>query len=209
LLWRGHRREWPAAMQDDLGKWVGALGLHFDPANDGWLVALRPEQIEDVRWGGDPSRKRETGPLGTRLTPDGSFKEWRDTVRDMSEPWDKAHVLVAEQLLAEIYRACMTRHADMERARMHLLAMLGHDLRTPLHSISMAAMVLEKGGEPRKLASRIQASTSRMQRLINQVIDMSQIHGPAGLRLSTQRVLLAALIEDLLDESRVAYPGVV
>jgi signal transduction histidine kinase len=97
----------------------------------------------------------------------------------------------------------------MERARMHLLAMLGHDLRTPLHSISMAALVLERGGEPRQLASRIQASSNRMQRLITQVLDMSQIHGASGLSLSPTKVALAALIEDLLDESRIAYPGVI
>ena len=47
------------------------------------------------------------------------------------------------------------RLAEVTRARAHLLAMLGHDLRDPLQSIAMAAKVLERGGSSDETGSRM------------------------------------------------------
>jgi light-regulated signal transduction histidine kinase (bacteriophytochrome) len=208
LLQRSRRDAWPEAMRCQIGPWVGLLGLYFDPATEGWLLALRQEQVETVRWGGKPEKEIRTGPLGPRLTPRGSFDEWRDVVRDTAEPWSSAHLLVADQLLGEMHRASMMRHAEMERARMQLLAMLGHDLRDPLQSIRMAASVLKHGGEGQPLGQRIERSSGRMQRLISQVLDMSRLENGLGLALHLQPVDISRMAEDLLDESRTAHPGV-
>jgi chemotaxis family two-component system sensor kinase Cph1 len=54
LIERTDLNEWPQRMRPLLGKWAGFLALPFDPAAEGWLIALRPEQIETVRWGGRP-----------------------------------------------------------------------------------------------------------------------------------------------------------
>src|SRR5262249_20805275 len=140
------------------------------------------EQIETVRWGGDPNEKSvSTGPLGPRLTPRGSFDEWREIVRGKSEPWNDTHLLIARQLLAEMQRACNAWHAENERARRQLLAMLGHDLRDPLQSISMAAAVLGRQDTGQQAARRIQSSSGRMQRLISHVLDISRIESGVGI----------------------------
>jgi light-regulated signal transduction histidine kinase (bacteriophytochrome) len=182
--------------------------LHFDPASGGWLLALRPEQVQTVRWGGRPDKTLSFGPNGLRLTPRGSFDEWVNLVHGSAEPWQDGHLLVAEQLLAEMHRACMARHAELERARMQLLAMLGHDLRDPPQSITMAANVLQQGAQPHQLGQRIQRSSGRMQRLISQVLDMSRLDSGIGLGMRLREADLSRLLEDLLDESRLAHPGV-
>jgi len=208
LLQRSRRDDWPAALRQQIGPWVGLLGLYFDPSTEGWLLALRQEQVETVRWGGKPEKGVKVGPLGPRLTPRGSFEEWRDVVRDTAEPWNSAHLLVAEQLLGEMHRASMLRHAELEKARLQLLAMLGHDLRDPLQSITMAASVLQHGGQGHPLGQRIERSSGRMQRLISQVLDMSRLESGLGLALHLQPVNVSRMAEDLLDESRTAHPGV-
>jgi light-regulated signal transduction histidine kinase (bacteriophytochrome) len=207
LIERTALADWPQALQPLLGRWVGLLALHFDPAAEGWLIALRPEQIETVRWGGRPEKNIKIGPLGPRLTPRGSFVEWQETVRGRAEPWDSGHRTLARQLLAELHRAANTRHAEIERARTHLIAMLGHDLRDPLNSISMAATVLERGGQGQKLGQRIQASSGRMQRLISQALDMSRVQGGAGLSIKAAPTNLAQLITDIVEEMRTAHPA--
>jgi two-component system, chemotaxis family, sensor kinase Cph1 len=201
--------DWPAELRPLLGRWIGLLALHFDPAANGWMVALRPEQIETVRWGGHDEKTVKIGPLGARLTPRGSFAEWRETVRGRAEPWDKDHKALAQQLLGELHRAANSRHAEIERARTHLLAMLGHDLRDPLATISMAAHVLEQGGEQQSLSQRIQVSSGRMQRLINQVLDMSRVQGGVGLSVAPVPTDLIRLVSDILDEMRTANPDTV
>lgn len=202
-----HRRDmWPAGLRERIGRWVGLLALRVDPPANGWLLLLRPEQMQTVRWGGRPDKEVRIGPLGPRLTPRGSFAEWREEVRDSAEPWDDALLELARQLLAEVHRASDRRRSELERARMQMLAMLGHDLRDPLHSIAMAAKVLEFGHHTPTIG-RIQASSSRMSRLISQVLDMTRLESGSGLQLVRRPTDLGALLRDLIDEAQTAFPA--
>lgn len=200
--------DWPEAVRGQLGKWVGLLGLPFDPPANGWNLLLRLEQIEQVAWGGRPEKTSTFGPLGERLTPRGSFDAWYETVRGHAHPWEATILSNARLTLAELVRVMTSRRTQTEATRAQLLAMLGHDLRDPLHSINMAGMVLEKGSAQPTLGRRIQSSTSRMQRMITQVLDMSRIDGGLGLGVTLEPVDLTALVDDLIDEARMAYPAI-
>lgn len=205
LIERTAVSDWPQDIQPALEQWAGLLALRFDPATSGWLLGLRREQIHTICWAGRPEKVVRIGPLGARLTPRGSFDEWREMVRGRAVPWDNVEKLAASQLLGEMHRASVAKHVETDRARAQLLAMLGHDLRGPLHSINMAATVLQHGGAASTMSSRIQASSTRMERLISQVLDMSRINGGLGLGLTRSEVDLVALLQDLLDEVRTAY----
>ena len=213
LLCREHRADWPVASQAAIGSWVGALALPFDPPGGGWCVMLRREQIEQVTWAGHPEKLVKIGPMGARLTPRGSFDAWCETVVGHAEPWEPTVLANARLTLAEMLRVSNERRAQTESTRAQLLAMLGHDLRDPLHSINMAGMVLERGtshpdGQQAGIGRRIQSSSNRMQRLIGQVLDMSRIDGGIGLGMATERIDLALVVEDLVDEARTAYPAI-
>jgi light-regulated signal transduction histidine kinase (bacteriophytochrome) len=209
IVERSARRDWPPELQQACGTWVGLLGLRYDAAASGWLLALREEQVELVRWAGKPDKVIAHGPLGPRLTPRGSFDEWRETVVDQAEPWETTRMSIARQLLAEMNRASVTRHEQNDRARAQLFAILGHDLRNPLQSISMAATVLELGGSKETAGRRIKASSGRMERLISQVLDMSMINGGMLLGTAAAEADLAPILADLADEFRTAKPNIV
>ncbi|MVW60427.1 GAF domain-containing protein [Massilia sp. NEAU-DD11] len=211
IVTRTSVKEWPDAIQARLGKWVGMLGLPFDPPSGGWCVLLRTEQIEEVAWGGKPD-KTQAGPLGERLTPRGSFEAWHETVRGLAHPWEDGILTHARMMLGELARVSNARRAQTESTRAQLLAMLGHDLRDPLNSINMAGMVLERTdgvGNKGTLGKRIQSSSNRMQRMIGQVLDMSRIDRGLSLGIDLQPVDLAALLEDMAEEARLAYPTIV
>ncbi|MGP3505756.1 GAF domain-containing protein [Paracidovorax citrulli] len=192
--------------------WCGLLALPFDRERGGWALFLRREQIETIHWGGRPEKEVRPGPLGPRLTPRGSFELWKETVRATAEPWEGVELDIAGQVLDELQRAQHARHAELNRARTQLMAVLGHDLRDPLHSISMAARVLEKDGDASgrtgRLGQRIQSSSSRMQRLVSQVMDMSRLQSGLGLDLQLARTDLSALLADLVDEASTAHPDI-
>jgi len=162
-----------------------------------------------VRWGGKPEKTLKSGPLGLRLTPRGSFDAWVQTTSGRSEPWDQVNLDTATLMLAELHRFHLFRQVETDRIRALLLAMLGHDLRDPLHAIQMAASLLQHDERQQRLGRRIEASGARMQRLIGQVLDMSQLHGDAAITLNIASVDLVALIHDLVDESRMTYPNVI
>ncbi|RYX97842.1 MAG: GAF domain-containing protein [Comamonadaceae bacterium] len=195
-----------ALLASELGAWCGVLAMRFDNFSNSWLVLLRKEQVETIAWGGRPEKDYAIGPLGPRLTPRGSFDVWRETVRGKSEPWSVSDLEVARRLQDELVRATSARNANMSRAKSQLLAVLGHDLRDPLQSISMAANVLQRGEGQAKLGQRIQSSSNRMQRLISEVMDMSRLQGGLGLGFQFQDIDLARLVDDVIEETRLASP---
>lgn len=200
--------DWPDDAREALKGWVGMLALPFDPPGGGWCIMLRQEQIENVTWAGHPQKLVRIGPMGARLTPRGSFDAWCETVVGHAEPWEPPVLANARLMLAEMLRVSTERRAQTESTRAQLLAMLGHDLRDPLHSINMAGMVLERGNAQAGIGRRIQSSSNRMQRLIGQVLDMSRIDGGIGLGMATERIDLALVVDDLVDEARTAYPDI-
>lgn len=199
----------PPELREVLGKWCGVLALRYDDHGPGWMVLLRKEQVETIAWGGRPEKQYTVGPLGPRLTPRGSFSVWREEVRGKAVPWSAGDLELADDLLGEVVRAVGTRHAEMSRARDQLLAVLGHDLRNPLQTISMAAHVLERGADASKLGRRIRDSSSQMQRLISQVLDMSRLQAGLGLGFAFEEVDVAALVERVVDDLLLAHPGLV
>ena len=194
-------------LQTDLVPYAGLLACKFDPMNNGWLIWLRREQIETVIWGGKPEKQYAVGNLGPRLTPRGSFEAWREVTRDTSAPWLPAELDAADNLRDELSHIATSRAADVDRARTALLAMLGHDLRDPLQSISMAATLLSKTDSGARMGERIRYSSGRMQRLISQVLDLSRLQGGMGLGIEKRECQLSELLTGLIEEKRQAYPG--
>ncbi|MBB1596843.1 ATP-binding protein [Achromobacter sp. UMC46] len=199
-------RDYPG-LQTDLVPYAGLLACKFDPMNNGWLIWLRKEQIETLVWGGKPEKQYSVGNLGPRLTPRGSFEAWREVVRNTCTTWLPAELDAADNLRDELSHIATSRAADVDRARTALLAMLGHDLRDPLQSISMAATLLSKTDSGARMGERIRYSSGRMQRLISQVLDLSRLQGGMGLGIEKRLCNLSDLVNGLIDEKRQAYPG--
>ena len=197
-------------LRSELVPYCGFLACKFDSMNNGWLIWLRKEQIDTVVWGGKPEKQYRVGPRGPRLTPRGSFEAWRDDVRDTTPPWLVEDIEAAQTLRDELAQIAESRTAELDRARTALLAMLGHDLRDPLHSISMAATLLTRTGtQSAQMGERIRTSSSRMQRLISQVLDLSRLQGGLGLGMQPQDCDLSSILAEMVDESRMAQPNLV
>ena len=209
LLERLKVEDWPASARSHIANWPGMLAICFDPPTNGWVIAMRPEQVASIRWAGKPEKTLSVGPLGARLTPRGSFDEWLETVRGRAEGWSPTHLTIARQMQDELHRASIARQTETDLARAQLMAMLGHDLREPLHAIQMAAAVLQKGGAGVPMGVRIQSSSNRMSRLIGQVLDASKIQMGIGLGAQMSLVDLAMVVGDVVDEAMIGYPDVV
>ncbi|MDB5829630.1 MAG: multi-sensor signal transduction histidine kinase [Variovorax sp.] len=86
------------------------------------------------------------------------------------------------------------------------IAMLGHDLRDPLQTITMVAKLLEHSDSSSRMSERIVASTGRMHRMITQVLDVSRLSSGLGLAMQLQRCDVALLIRDLVGDATLSYP---
>jgi chemotaxis family two-component system sensor kinase Cph1 len=184
----------PEELRELMGKWCGFLALRVAATHQGWLVFLRLEQIETIAWGGRPEKEYTHGPMGPRLTPRGSFDVWRETVRGSAEPWGEVDRGIANGLLTELLRAYAARTVDVERARAHLLSMLGQGMNSD-QAVS---------GSPAEDAQ----SASRLQRLVASVLDASRLQTGSGLALRMAPLDLAQLANDIIDRVEAAHPGV-
>jgi len=99
---------------------------------------------------------------------------------------------------------------ERDQQRDRFIGILGHDLRTPLQSISMATHVLlrSKGlpAEDRKAAQIAAKAVVRMDRLIADVLDFARGHLGAGIPAVPNVCDMAAICRVVVEEARAAYP---
>ncbi len=93
------------------------------------------------------------------------------------------------------------------------VAVLGHDLRNPLAAINMAAGVLRLRARTANDAStihvldRMKSSTTRMSRMIEQMLDLTRIRLAGGLALSPEPMDLCETLTRIVNEVRMAHPS--
>ena len=99
--------------------------------------------------------------------------------------------------------------AQVDLARNLFLGMLGHDMRSPLQTIQMTALYLARlnaGEQVSGAASRLISSGSRMQALLNDMLDFNRTKLGVGISIVPAEVDLAKLVADELDQLRAAHP---
>ena len=86
------------------------LALRIADGQD--VLFLRPEAVQTVDWGGNPHLKvMQVDADGvSRLSPRGSFKLWRETVRRRSVAWEAAELEAAQSLTAHLVQLLYSRH---------------------------------------------------------------------------------------------------
>lgn len=191
---------------------AGLLAVCFDAERRGWVMWFRPEEIETVRWAGNPDKTYPEGPLGGRLSPRGSFAEYTQTVRGRARPWTVADIDVAATLRSELLASSLRRSNEFERARDLFMGVVGHDLRGPLNAIGLAAELIADGGALdqatlTRVSDRLTSSTHRMRRMVDQLLDFSRLQSGLGLGIQAVRTDLHALARNIIDEATIARPG--
>jgi signal transduction histidine kinase len=191
------------------------LDLHM-PFKDGFAV------LEELRALTPPDEYRPVLILTADVTPEAKERALASGARDfLTKPFDIVEVLLrvhnlletrvlhehqcaerrrAEALAAENARLfAEAQQATLARDRM--LSVVAHDLRNPLALVAMHAEMLCELLSPRadayqrEMADSIQQATVRMQRLVEDLLDVSRIeHGSFALVLG--EVDLAELMDE-------------
>ncbi|GGC67985.1 sensor histidine kinase [Undibacterium terreum] len=100
---------------------------------------------------------------------------------------------------------------EVSRSRNTFLAILGHDLRSPLSAITMAGSYLHVAttlpdGKQAQIATTISRSAATMARMIKDLLDYSSTRLGKSLPLNPVRGNLATLCQLSIDEISSAHP---
>jgi phosphoserine phosphatase RsbU/P len=124
----------------------------------------------------------------------------------------RGHRLVLATVIETTAQVQARRRAEEAEARAwnvahveeQLMAIVGHDLRTPLSAISLTTEVLfRRGGlspEDGRTLSRIASSASRMSAIVRDLLDLSRARQGMGIRVEKARVDLGEISRRALQE---------
>lgn len=113
-----------------------------------------------------------------------------------------------DQSLAE----SITRYTlDLERSKEMFLAVLGHDLRTPLGAVLMSSQFMLDTGELAEphltLTTRIVGSARRMNAMVGDLLDFTRSRLGSGVPIARAQMDLGAVARQAVDEVAAAQPG--
>ena len=100
---------------------------------------------------------------------------------------------------------------EMEQSKEIFIAILGHDLRTPLGAIHTSAsfmLDLDELEEPhRTLTARIAGSAARTIQMVGDLLDFTRSRLGGGIPVVRSEVSLGRVVHDVADEVSAAHPG--
>lgn len=99
---------------------------------------------------------------------------------------------------------------EVDRAKETFLAILGHDLRTPLGAIGTSAMFMLETGELEEpyhtLTTRIVDSSKRAVAMIGDLLDFTRGHLGGGIPVERAEMSLGKVVHAVVDEIHAAHP---
>lgn len=113
-----------------------------------------------------------------------------------------------DQALAE----SITRYTqDLDQSKEMFLAILGHDLRTPIGAVMTSATFMQQSGELEEphltLTSRIVSSSTRMNQMVGALLDFTRSRLGGGIPITRATVDMGKVAHDVVDEIAAAHPG--
>lgn len=213
-IWHTH-----ALSNDDPGwtPWAehasGVLAVMLPGQMPRCVMWFRPERTHTVNWGGNPDKAGQVDTSGEipRLHPRRSFALWKEIVQGRSARWDPAELHAARELRRRIVELDLGRQIEKERAavrsRDELVAVVSHDLRTPMSVVVMQAAIIQRtineaGNESllrfRTAALTIQRAGVRMNSLLNDLLDLAKIEA-GRFAVSPVRSAAGLLVGDACD----------
>ncbi|MCJ8280213.1 MAG: ATP-binding protein [Rivularia sp. ALOHA_DT_140] len=196
----------------------GLLALVISRTQRIYILWFRPEVIQTVDWGGNPTKSVEKLPDGEiRIHPRKSFALWQETVQNSSLPWKKSEIEAVAELRSAIVSIVLNKadelakiNIELERSNNELDAfayIASHDLKEPLrgiHNYSSFLMedyaeVLDEEGIS-KLQTLIRL-TQRMEDLIDSLLHFSRL---GRAELSFEETNLNDTLDNVLDVIKVS-----
>ncbi|MFT3859550.1 MAG: hybrid sensor histidine kinase/response regulator [Aquabacterium sp.] len=146
--------------------------------------------------------------------PVRSFQGYESGAVDfLNKPVDPLVIRSKVQVFVELYRQRQllhARNAELERVlklNETMIAVLSHDLRTPLAAIMMYAEALRMTPDSQvaKTGDRVRHSARRMAHMIDQLLDFSRIRSDV-IRPERQQIDLGVIASRVVEELRQAHP---
>lgn len=167
------------------------------------------------------AEKHGTGRAESGFTMDQMVAEYRALRASVIRLWTKEQREVTPTDLDDLTRfneaidqslaESVTRFTqDLDKSKEMFLAILGHDLRTPIGAVMTSAKFMletKELAEPHlTLTSRIVSSTTRMNHMVGALLDFTRSRLGGGIPIAPARVNMGKTVHDVVSEVCAAHP---
>ena len=136
---------------------------------------------------------------------------WIRDVRELTDEDLKDLTRFNEAIDQALAESVVRYTQDLDQSKEIFLAILGHDLRSPLGAVMMSAdFMLETGelNEPHlTLTRRIASSSRRMEQLIGDLLDFTRSRLGGGIPIVREQMSVEKVVHDAVDEVLAAAPS--
>jgi signal transduction histidine kinase len=168
------------------------------------------------------AEKHGTGRAESGFTIDQMVAEYRALRASVIRLWSKEQGDVSPVDLQDLTRfneaidqsqaESITRFTqDLDKSKEMFLAILGHDLRTPIGAVMTSAKFMLETNEleepHRTLTSRIVSASTRMNLMVGALLDFTRSRLGGGIPISPAPNDMGKVVHDVVDEISAAYPG--
>ena len=115
---------------------------------------------------------------------------------------------------ARLTQEVLEREADLKKKaefEQHLIGIVSHDLRNPLHAIALSTSLLSNDKDSlterqRKIVGRMKSAAERANRMILDLLDFTRARLGGGISIQRTEMDFDTAIEQIVEELRVTYP---
>lgn len=209
-----------AALRDDAENLLRAIALDMETAQSATQQALKSKGGRRSLEAQTPHRHAyDRYAIGFDL--DHLVAEYRavraSVIRLWTQKMGQADYSALQELtrfneaIDEVMADSVARYsAIVERAKTLFLAVLGHDLRTPLSAVLAAANTLllaeDEDNRTVKTAALILRSSARMSQMVSDLIDFTRTRLGDGLPLVRRPMDLGVAAQEVIEEIQAVYP---
>jgi signal transduction histidine kinase len=230
--WEGFARKLPAshgldinALRDHAGAMLDAVARDLETPQSEAERTDKAQQVPDPAPYAEASAASQHG-LGRAeqgYDVESMLAEFRALRASVIALWRERQNHAAEAQLEELTRfneaidqaiAESVAHymQEVETARDRFLAVLGHDLRTPLGVVVTSSQLLREMGSQdpsqQTIISAIERSGSRMIELVRDLLDLAITRLGSGIPIKPAEMDLAALVREVVAETTGANPTI-
>ena len=175
----------------------------------------------DADLGDTAAEEHGAGRAGSGFTVAQMVAEYRALRASVIRLWTKAEGRLETEDLEDLTRfneaidqslaESVARFGeDLEYSKEMFLAILGHDLRTPLGAIEMSSkFMLDTGELPephRTLTRRIASASGRSVRMVGDLLDFTRSRLGGGIPIAREETSMGKVVHDVVDEIAAVHP---
>lgn len=135
---------------------------------------------------------------------------WMPTIKSVTKTTAEDMSRFHEGIDQALQESAIQYAQKTDRARDTFLAILGHDLRSPLATMTMAGMFLTREGEgterTAQIGARVKRSAVAMTTMVNDLLEYARTELGGKMPISPTLADLRDICEHAIEEARAAHP---